>query len=76
MFKSYFIAVFKLAVVSTLVLYSIISQMNKSVLHILNIIFPTARPKIAFSVKVSLEITINSGCQCIQPYIELPLFIQ
>ena len=66
----------KLAIVITLLLHGIISEMNKPISNVFQIeVFATC-PKVALIVPITLEVAIDSSQQSIAPNIKFPVFVE
>ena len=50
--------------------------MDHSIRRILQIILTAARSQVPISVPVALEVAIDRRCQCVAPYIELPILVE
>lgn len=59
---TYFVTIFKLAIVRASILYCVIGQMDKSVLDIFYVVLATASSKITILVKEALQVAVDSSC--------------
>ncbi len=67
---------FKLSIIITLLLHSIIGQVDQPVGDILQAELLAARPEVSLIVPVTLQIPIHCGQQCVAPNIELSLPVE
>ena len=74
--RAYFVAIFKLTIISASVLHSVIRQMNQPVLYILEVVLATTSPQVALLIEVALKIAVHCSGQCVATNIKFALLIQ
>ena len=73
---TYLVSRFESAVVVTLLLNGIVSQMDHAVCRVFQVVFTATGPQIPVSVPVGLQVSVNGGAEGVATDVKLAILVQ